>query len=62
VTSANGGIPTALNVDASPVILPNGKIRVGFNIQYSAGQSGSANEGRVRSDIRQSLVLNLENG
>jgi hypothetical protein len=53
---------TALNVDASPVILPNGKLRVGFNFQYSAGQSAPASEGRPRTDIRQSLVLILESG
>jgi hypothetical protein len=54
--------PTALNVDATPVILPNGKIRVGFNFQYSAGQNALAGDGRARTDIRQSLTLVLESG
>jgi hypothetical protein len=53
--------PTSLNVDASPTILSNGKIRVRVTLQYAAGQSQPA-EQRVRTDIRQTLVLNLENG
>jgi|KBSMisStandDraft_5_1062788.scaffolds.fasta_scaffold00835_6 hypothetical protein len=51
----------SLNVDASPTILSNGKIRVRVTLQYAAGQSQPA-EQRVRTDIRQTLVLNLENG
>jgi len=54
--------PTALNVDASPVILSNGKLRVALNFQYSAGQSTTPGEARARTDIRQSLVLVLESG
>src|SRR5262249_35669807 len=30
--------PTSLNVDASPTILPNGKIRLRVTLQYVAGQ------------------------
>ena len=53
--------PTSLNVDASPTILSNGKIRVRVTLQYSAGQA-QPSEPRARTDIRQTLVLNLENG
>lgn len=53
--------PTSLNVDASPTILSNGKIRVRVTLQYAAGQS-QTKEPRIRTDIRQTLVLNLENG
>jgi len=53
--------PTSLNVDASPTILSNGKIRVRITLQYAAGQA-QPSEQRVRTDIRQTLVLNLENG
>jgi hypothetical protein len=57
-----GTAPVSLNVDASPTILPNGKIRLTCTIQYSAGQNGPAVDGRLRTDIRQSLVLILESG
>jgi hypothetical protein len=53
--------PTLLNVDASPTIMPNGKIRVKVALQYGAGQS-QPNDARPRTDIRQTLVLNLESG
>ena len=53
--------PTALNVDASPTILSNGKIRVRVTLQYAAGQT-QPSDTRARTDIRQTLVLNLENG
>jgi hypothetical protein len=53
--------PTSLNVDASPTILSNGRIRVRVTLQYAAGQA-QPTEQRVRTDIRQTLVLNLENG
>jgi hypothetical protein len=61
-TSAPGTGPVVLNVDVSPVIMSNGKIRVAFNIQYVAGGNASSSDGRARTDIRQSLVLVLENG
>jgi hypothetical protein len=53
--------PTALNVDASPTILSNGRIRVRVTLQYAAGQT-QPSDTRARTDIRQTLVLNLENG
>ena len=52
---------TSLNVDVSPTILPNGKIRVHVTLQYSAGQAEPPDK-RNRTDLRQTLVLNLENG
>jgi hypothetical protein len=57
----NTGGPTSLNVDASPTILSNGKIRVRVTLQYSAGQSQPA-EARIRTDLRQTLILILESG
>ena len=53
-----------LNLDAFPVIQPNGKIRLTCSIQYtSSGTTGSAAAGgRTGTDIKQSLVLNLESG
>ena len=57
-----GLVPVALNVDASPTILPNGKIRLTFNIQYTTGQISVPSEGRLRTDIRQNLTLILDNG
>ena len=56
--------PMPLNLDAFPVILPNGKIRLTCAIQYSAGGAASAGPGEARTgtDIRQNLVLNLESG
>lgn len=53
--------PTSLNVDATPTILANGKIRVRVTLQYVAGQA-QPSESKIRTDIRQTLVLNLENG
>jgi hypothetical protein len=53
--------PTVLNVDASPTILPNGKIRVRVTMQYAAGQA-PAGDARARTDIRQTLVLILDSG
>jgi hypothetical protein len=53
--------PTSLNVDASPTILANGKIRLRVTLQYVAGQ-GQTSDARIRTDIRQTLVLILENG
>jgi hypothetical protein len=53
-----------LNLDAFPVILPNGKIRLTCSIQYNAGASSrtASAEARTGTDIRQNLVLNLESG
>jgi len=61
VASGQNVGPTSLNVDASPTILTNGKIRVRVTLQYSAGQA-QASEQRIRTDLRQTLVLILENG
>lgn len=61
-STSPGTGPVALNVDASPSILPNGKVRVGITLQYSAGQNASTNELRVRTDVRQNVVLILESG
>jgi hypothetical protein len=55
-----------LNLDAFPVILANGKIRLTCSIQYTAGAASTATsapgDARAGTDIRQSLVLNLESG
>ena len=54
-----------LNLDAFPVILANGKIRLTCSIQYTAGAAGTTSapgDARAGTDIRQSLVLNLESG
>ena len=58
----NRSVP--LNLDAFPVILPNGKIRLTCSIQYNAGAGGAAATGEARTgtDIKQNLVLNLESG
>jgi len=53
--------PTALNVDASPSILSNGKIRLRITLQYAAGQAQTG-DARIRTDIRQTLVLILDSG
>jgi hypothetical protein len=54
--------PTALNVDASPTILSNGKIRLAVTLQYASGQGQPQGDAGVRTDIRQNLVLILESG
>jgi len=59
-TTQNTG-PTSLNVDVSPVILSNGKIRLRLTLQYSAGQAQTS-EPHIRTDLRQSLWLILESG
>jgi len=53
-----------LNLDAFPVILANGKIRLTCTIQYnSGGASAPANFGPgAGTDIKQNLVLILESG
>ena len=65
--AATGGIgpnngPTALNFDAQPFIQAGDKIRVGFTVQYTAGQGTAATEQHPRTDIRLNLTLLLENG
>lgn len=63
-TTPNFSPIVPLNLDAFPVILPNGKIRLTCSIQYHAGGSAAAAAGDARAgtDIKQSLVLNLESG
>ncbi len=53
-----------LNLDAYPVIIANGKIRLTCIIQYNAGgASAPANAGPgAGTDIKQSLVLILDSG
>ena len=50
-----------LNLDATPTILPNGKIRLVCTIQYQSNQR-PAQERQINTDIKQNLVLNLESG
>ena len=53
---ARGGI------NLTPAASAADKIRVYFNIQYSAGQGQTRDEPRPRTDIRLNLTLLLENG
>jgi hypothetical protein len=66
-----GDVP--LNVDASPTLLNDGKIRLGFNLQYdwpvlSEGQSPNAQQGQMprgtvlKTTLHDSVTLILENG
>jgi len=50
-----------LNLDVRPEILTNGKIRLTCTIQYQSSQL-PAQDRRITTDIRQTLVLNLDNG
>jgi hypothetical protein len=54
-------IVAPLNLDARPEILANGKIRLTCTIQYVARGPGQ-DERRMQTDIKQSLILNLESG
>jgi hypothetical protein len=53
-----------LNLDAYPVILPNGKVRLTCTIQYLSGPMPPPGDQtqRSRTDIKQNLVLILESG
>ena len=52
-----------LNLDATPTILPNGKIRLVCTIQYqSTSTQRPAQDRTINTDIKQNLVLNLESG
>jgi hypothetical protein len=56
-----------LNFDAYPVILASGKIRLTCTIQYLAGSAAAASRDASstqpwRTDIRENIVLILENG
>jgi hypothetical protein len=50
-----------LNLDARPEILPSGKIRLTCTIQYQSSQR-MTQERQINTDIKQTLVLNLESG
>jgi hypothetical protein len=65
VMGVGGGV--TLNIDTSPELLPDGKIRVGFTIQYD--WPGATDGGRetargtvLKTAMRQSISLILENG
>ena len=63
MSAPGAGPPTSLNVDASPSILPNDKIRVGYTIQYTAGQNTPSSDATARrTDIRLSQTMILDNG
>ena len=49
-----------LNLDVTPVILADGKIRLSCTIQYSSNQRPP--DRQINTDIKQNLVLNLESG
>ena len=57
-----GSVP--LHVDAEPEILPDGKIRLRFSLNYDlpSEQSAPAPERVAKTSIRESLALILENG
>jgi hypothetical protein len=66
-----GDVP--LNVDASPTLLNDGKIRLGFNLQYdwpvlSEGQGPNGQQGQMprgtvlKTTLHDSVTLILENG
>jgi hypothetical protein len=50
-----------LNLDAYPVILPNGKVRLSCTIQYLT-RGPAQDPQRMTTDIKQNLVLILESG
>ena len=49
-----------LNLDVTPVILADGKIRLSCTIQYQSNQRAA--DRQISTDIKQNLVLNLESG
>ena len=61
---SNGQIP--LNIDVTPELLPDGKVRVGFTLQYDwspvQGETVPARGSVVRTSLRESLTLVLESG
>jgi hypothetical protein len=70
VFGINGGVP--LNIDTSPDLLPDGKVRVGFNLQYDwpapLDQTASATGGNpprgtvLKTAMHDSASLILESG
>jgi hypothetical protein len=64
-SSGGGAVP--LNVDAYPVILANGKIRLSCSLEYdpagTAAPAGAPPNGfRDRTNVKENLVLILESG
>jgi hypothetical protein len=61
-------VPVPLNVDASPTLLADGKIRLAVNLQYdwpAAPSDGNSNTTRgtvTSSSVRDQLVMILESG
>ena len=53
-------IVAPLNLDVTPVILADGKIRLSCTIQYQSNQRPT--DRQITTDIKQNLVLNLESG
>jgi hypothetical protein len=68
VMGVSGGVP--LNIDANPELLPDDKIRLGFNIQYDwpapiegGRDMNTAPRGTVfKTSMHESVALILENG
>ena len=57
--------PVPLNVDASPTLLADGKIRLGINLQYDWPAPTDANSARgtvVSTSLHDQLMMILENG
>jgi hypothetical protein len=54
-------VSAPLNLDAYPVILPNGKVRLSCTIQYVT-RGPAQDPQRMTTDIKQNLVLILESG
>ena len=66
VFGINGGVP--LNVDTTPELLPDNKIRLGFNLQYDwaapieGGERGTARGTVIKTAMHDSVSLILESG
>jgi hypothetical protein len=66
VFGINGGVP--LNVDTTPEMLADNKIRVGFNLQYDwaapieAGERGTTRGTVIKTAMHDSVSLILESG
>ncbi len=63
IANAVGTVP--LHVDAEPELLPDGKIRLRFGLNYdlpSEGQTGSTTDHVMKFAIRENVALVLENG
>ena len=66
VFGINGGVP--LNVDTTPELLPDNKIRLGFSLQYDwaapieGGERGTARGTVIKTAMHDSVSLILESG